>query len=95
LRYSARALSQIATLRRHYREKGRLDAVRNLTAALRQAARHIGAGNGLPAPRPYPELAAPGEAWTHAGRYWIAYTTTRPPIILAVFYDRADIPGRF
>lgn len=95
LRYSERALARIVDLRRHYRQKGRPEPVRNFTAALRQAARQIAAGEDLPAPRPYPELATPGEAWTHAGRYWVAYTTTTPPVILAVFYDQADIPGRF
>jgi hypothetical protein len=52
-------------------------------------------GDGLPAPRPYPELARPGQAWLKAGRYWIAYGTGAPPVILAVFFETADIPGRF
>jgi hypothetical protein len=25
----------------------------------------------------------------------VAYLTTNPPVIAAVFYDAADIPGRF
>jgi hypothetical protein len=29
-----------------------------------------------------------------AGRYWIAYSTKQPPVIVAVFYETADIPGR-
>jgi hypothetical protein len=29
-----------------------------------------------------------------AGRYWVAYLTTSPPVIAAVFYDAADIPCR-
>jgi len=49
---------------------------------------------GLPAPQPYPELARPEEAWLHVGRYWFGYTVSRPPMILFVFYDAADIPGR-
>ena len=48
---------------------------------------------GLPAPRPYPQLSRPGRAWVHAGRDWIAHSI-RPPAIVAVFYDAADIPGR-
>jgi len=48
----------------------------------------------LPAPRAYPELARPGQAWLKAGRYWIAYGTGTPPVILAVFFETADIPGR-
>ena len=66
-----------------------------MAAALREAARSIETTPGLPAPKPYPELAEPGQAWTHAGRYWISYSTTRPPVIETVFYDEADISGRF
>ncbi|HET8996121.1 MAG TPA: hypothetical protein VFN42_05580 [Acetobacteraceae bacterium] len=51
-------------------------------------------GAGLAAPRPYPQLSRPGRAWIKAGRYWIVYTTTRPPVIAGVFYDAANIPGR-
>jgi hypothetical protein len=36
----------------------------------------------------------PGRAWTHAGSYWFRYTTSHPPVLVAVFYDKADIPGR-
>jgi hypothetical protein len=39
-------------------------------------------------------LARPGRAWIHSGRYWIAYSTTEPAGIVAVFYDAADIAGR-
>jgi hypothetical protein len=48
----------------------------------------------LSAPRPYPDLARPGLAWIKAGRYWIAYRTKPRVIIVAVFYDTANIPGR-
>jgi len=49
---------------------------------------------GLPAPRPYPHPAKAGRLWIKAGRYWIACLAERPPVILAEFYDTADIPGR-
>lgn len=49
---------------------------------------------GLRAPRPYPELRQAGRAWVQAGRYWFAYSTTKPPVIVGVFYDAANIPGR-
>jgi hypothetical protein len=52
------------------------------------------AGRGVSAPRPYPALAELGRAWIYAGRYWFRYTTTTPPVVLSVFYDAADIPGR-
>ena len=94
MKFSRAARDQLAALRRHYRRKNRLEAVQNLSEALRVAARQIIAGKSQRAPGPYPELARPGRAWTHAGRYWILYATTEPPVILAVFYDSADIPGR-
>jgi hypothetical protein len=50
---------------------------------------------GLLAPRPYPDLAAEGEAWIHEHRYWVAYTLTEPPKVLAVFDETADIPRRY
>jgi len=74
----------------------RIEAVRNLAAALAEAEARIehDPGAGLPAPRPYPGLAREGRAWTKTGRYWIAYSMTVPPVILGVFHDSADIPGR-
>jgi hypothetical protein len=52
---------------------------------------------GLPAPRPYPRLARHGVAQIKARRYWVSYTTTLPlgrVLIVAVFYETANIPGR-
>lgn len=94
--YSAEATAQVEALQRHYRARSRLEAARNLAAALVEAEARIEhtPGAGLPAPRPYPDLARPGQAWTKAGRYWIAYSTTQPPVILGVFYEAADIPSR-
>jgi plasmid stabilization system protein ParE len=67
-----------------------------LNAALEVAERRIAEHPeaGLSAPRPYPELARPGRAWIKAGRYWVAYRIKAPPLIVAVFYEMADIPGR-
>ena len=94
--YSAEAAARVEALQRHYRVRNRLEAVRNLAAALAEAEARIerDLGAGLSAPRPYPDLARPDRAWTKAGRYWIAYGTTRPPVILGVFHEAADIPGR-
>jgi len=85
-----------AALARDYIRKDRAEAVGNLLAAIDQAAAQISAdpGGGLNAPRPYPAVARPGRAWTKAGRYWSAYTLGNPQIILAVFYDAANIPDR-
>ena len=86
----------MSALRSHYEERARPEALANLAAALEEAERRIerNPGEGLPAPRPYPTLARPGRAWIKARRYWIAYSTTAPPVIMGVFYDMADIPGR-
>lgn len=96
IRLSRRAERQLAELSRHYDRLGRPEARHALLAALRQAAREIEAGPGIvfPAPRPYPGLAVPGRAWVKSGCYWVCYSLTDPPVILAVFHDAADIPGR-
>jgi plasmid stabilization system protein ParE len=94
--YSPEALRQIIELRDHYRTLDRIEAIRALDAALSQAERRIAAdpAAGLPAPRPYPQLASPGRSWLKAGRYWIAYRTLPRLTIAAVFYDTANIPSR-
>ncbi|MGA9865874.1 MAG: type II toxin-antitoxin system RelE/ParE family toxin [Acetobacteraceae bacterium] len=94
--YSAEAERQIDDFRRHYRAKGRVEAAQNLLAALAKAEARIEnePAAGLPAPRPFPTLRRDGRAWIKTGRYWIVYSVTRPPVVLGVFYDAADIPNR-
>ena len=96
IEYTPKAARQVAAPRAYYQEKDRPEAVSRLDAALRGAARRIerDPGAGLPAPRPYPALARPGRVWIKMGRYWIAYSTTEPPVVVGVFYETADIPGR-
>jgi plasmid stabilization system protein ParE len=86
---SPRAGQQIRELQRHYRDLGRPEAIRGLAAALEAAWRTIttSPASGLPAPRP-------GWAWVKSGRYWIGYQTDPAPVIAAVFYETANIPGR-
>lgn len=81
---------------RHYEALNRPEAIQGLLQALDQASDRIRTNPraGLPAPRPYPGLAAPGEAWVKTGRYWVSYSLTNSPIILTIFHDTADIPGR-
>ena len=94
--YTPEAERQVDDLRQHYEDHERIEAVRALFAALNEAAREIvrNPASGLAAPRPYPALAEPGRAWVKTRRYWIAYSTTQPPVIVGVFYDAADIPRR-
>jgi plasmid stabilization system protein ParE len=93
---SRRAERQFDALVRHYERLGRVEAIQNLVAAVEQAGDMIAADpkGGLPAPRPYPDLIAPRRAWVKAGRYWIAYRTTTPPIVTGIFFETADIPTR-
>jgi plasmid stabilization system protein ParE len=94
--YTPRAARQVDELRQHYEQRERIEALCALAAALEEAEQRIESNPaaGLTAPRPYPELARSGRAWIKAGRYWVAYSTTEPPVILGVFCDSADIPGR-
>ena len=74
----------------------RANAIRNLVTAVRSAADRIARDpmKGLPAPRPYPDLARPGRTWVKSGVYWIAYRIDGEPIIAGIFHEAADIPGR-
>jgi plasmid stabilization system protein ParE len=94
--FTPRAARQVRELRRHYDELGRPEAIRGLVTALDTAWEKITTKPeaGLPAPRPYPRLARAGRAWVKAGRYWICYSAAPPPVIVAVFFETADIPVR-
>ena len=95
--YAAEARRHIAEFQDYYERLQRSEAAIALRTALR-AAEHLietRPEQGLAAPRPYPALARAGQAWVKSGRYWVAYNHTVPPVILAVFYYTADIPGRF
>jgi hypothetical protein len=80
----------------HYEDRRRTEAIRGLFAALDAAGRTIESNPsaGFAAPRPYPQVARKGRAWVKAGRYWVAHSTRFPPVIVAVFYETADIPRR-
>jgi plasmid stabilization system protein ParE len=96
LSLTRRATTQVGALWRHYMERERPEAFRNLIAALREASAAIerDPAAGLPAPRSYPRLVRPGWAWVKAGRYWIAYRRQPQLVITAVFYETANIPRR-
>ena len=93
---SRRAERDLDGLVRHFDSLGRPEAQQALLAAVDDALIRIKADAlaGLPAPRPYPEVARPGRAWIKSGHYWFAYSLTEPPEVVAVFHDTADIPGR-
>lgn len=94
--YTDEARRQIESLGAFYREKGRPDALLNLLDALEKAEALIDHNPtaGLAAPRPYPRLRREGRFWIKVGTYWIAYVIRPSRVIIAVFHDRADIPGR-
>ena len=89
------ASSQIDAFERHYVERQRPQALRNLGHALAEASLVIlnAPQRGLASPRPYPELANLELLWLKRGRYWIAYDPVGP-IIAGVFFDTDDIPSR-
>ena len=96
IRLSGKAERQFADLLRHFAKRQRPEARQALVRALQNARASIEAmpSAGFSAPRPYRDLAQPGQAWIKSGRYWLAYSLTDPPVIVALFHDTADIPGR-
>jgi plasmid stabilization system protein ParE len=94
--YTRRAAALISGLLDHYETKERPEAMQGLLRALHDAWAEIenNPAAGLPAPRPYPALARPGQFWVKAGRYWVGFRRQPALIITAVYYDAADIPGR-
>lgn len=94
---SAEARRHVRRLREFYDEKDRPAAALNLERALSGAIQRIACTPeaGIPAPRPYPGLAAEGRLWIKEGRYWFRYRPSPPPpVIVAVFFETADIPSR-
>lgn len=89
------ASAQLDALERYYIDKQRPRALRNLGHALAEASLIIlnAPERGMPAPRPYPELAGIGLRWIKRGRYWIAYDPAGP-IIAGIFFETDDIPNR-
>jgi plasmid stabilization system protein ParE len=83
-------------LRAYYEESERPEAARALRSALTSAWEKIitSPAAGLPAPRPYKELAQPGRLWLKSGRYWIAYRTRPFRTVVAGFFETANIPRR-
>ena len=75
IRYTDEALEQVRALRRHYETLARDAAIRALDRALADSEAKIerAPGAGMPAPRPYPQLAQQGWVWIKSGRYWVAY----------------------
>jgi hypothetical protein len=76
-------------------ERQRPQALRNLAHAHAEASLIVANApeRGLPAPRPYPELAALGLSWLKRGRYCIAYDPAAS-VIAGVFFETDDITGR-
>ena len=99
MKLAPKAAAQYRSLLVHYAELDRLEAILNLRSALRSAIQEISRSprKGLPAPRPYPELARHGFLWVKAGAYWFAYhhcvgQPGNSSEITGIFYDRANIP---
>jgi len=97
IRFSSFALVQIDQLTAHYETKGRPEAARNLERALERGVALIAAGPRHPRlyPATYRQLARPGRAWIKVPPYWIAYDMADPPLIVAVFWEGADLASRY
>ncbi len=94
---SSKAERDLDKLILHYESIDRPEATHNLVSAVRRAAERIARSPevGLPAPRPYPELASTGRLWIKEGAYWISYTRGGgSPVISGVFHEAADILRR-
>jgi plasmid stabilization system protein ParE len=96
IEFTPRARGQFRKLVRHYEDLNRPEATYGLVLAVEAAWRSFveNPSAALSAPRPYPNLARSGRAWIKAGRYWVSFSTLGRPVIVAVFFDTADIPGR-
>ena len=95
--FSPRAKRQLDELTHHYADRGRDVAIDHLVDSIERASARYLANRGqfYDAPRPYPTLLRQGWRWTKEGRYWIAFSPTKGgPVIRAIFYDAANIPGR-
>jgi hypothetical protein len=95
--YTSEARQHVRDLIAHYRKKLRPEAVRNLNIALARAEDAIARGTARSRafPASYRDLAMPGRAWIKEGIYWIAFRQTVPPVIIAVFWEQAQIDQRF
>ena len=95
--FSPRAKRQLDDLTRHYADRGRDIAIDHLADSIDRASARYLANRGpfYDAPRPYPALLRRNWQWTKEGRYWIAFSPAKSgPVIRAIFYDSANIPGR-
>jgi hypothetical protein len=75
----AHSVQQLEALIAHFISKERFEAANNLVAAVDAAARRIEADprRGLPAPRPYPDLARFGFLWIKEYRYWFGWSIAK------------------
>ena len=92
---SRKAEQQLDAFRSYYEIKERPEATRKLIAALENAIERIGNNpkDGLPFPRPYPDLAEFNYLWIKAHVYWFSYQRLDSiSIITGIFYDRSNIP---
>ena len=70
--YTLRAVTHLTALLDFYEENERLEAMRGLQRAMREAWAKIEAdpAGGLPTPRPYQRLSRKGILWRHSGSHW-------------------------
>jgi hypothetical protein len=88
------ARNHVRGLSVHYVRLDRTEALRYLILAISAAQIKIAKAPdaGLPAPRPYKQLARTGQRWIKQHVYWVRYNL-EPLSITGVFYETLDIPS--
>jgi hypothetical protein len=97
MRQTYAASGQVQALVEHFNARLRFEAADKLMAAIERAVTRIEAEphGGLPAPRPYPNLARLGFRWTKEHRYWFGWSMAGGyPVLTNVFHDTASIESR-
>ena len=97
-RLTDRAAADIDELAEHFEKNERFEAAERLSLAVASGmadADRVGK-NGRRFPAVYETLARPGHFWIKTHRYWFCYFMDKTEaVIVHVFYEQADIPGRF
>jgi len=95
IEYAPRAMRQVFALRHHYENLNRPAAARALAAALDEAERRVKATGSPGRPARVRTRGLPGPASRGSKPDDTGYlTTASPPVIVGVFCETANIPGR-
>jgi len=96
LELSRDARLQVWNLAQRYAVKGYPEAIQKLQRNLDFAINpdNLKCHRFFSAPRPAPSLRFLGFRWMLHNGYWFAYTSSEPPIIVAIIHGSANIAGQ-